>query len=865
MRLRGIGFWLAVVAVAVLSATAMTGVSAMAGAGAVTVKAQEPADDPSLVYVTNRSTNGAGHYNVSVVNPAPPGTITKNIQVEGGPEGIAVTPDGTKAYVANNFAGTVSVIDTANEQVENTIFIGFVGPRGVAVNPDGSEVYIANAFSDTVSVISTTTNTVTATIRVGFAPQAVAFSPDGKTAYVANESTRNVSVINTATRAQTSTIPVDGAPTDVAVSPDGTKVYVTVSEGKVFVINTATSGVTATIPVGTRPLGVAVSPDGSRVYVTNSGSHTVSVIGTSNTVIGVIPGFNVPIGLAVSPDGAAVYVVNNGGHSLSVIEAMNDRIIETIPGFFSPYWVAVAPPPRVPPPPADVSITKSASPTVTASGTITYTLTVTNHGPGDAGDVTVQDELNQHLTGVSGLPPECMLIDATVTCDLGTMSVGEMRQVTFTARVARGVPAGTNIENCASVYSTTRETSEADKDQCAQTEVVPVPPVPANLSVVKTGPADVRPGGTITYTFTVANHGPGRARDVVVNDVLSDEFSAITGVPSGCTLADRTITCTIGTLAAGRSRTFTVTATVSAAATPGTEVQDCATVSATTPQTDDSHNESCTQTEVVTTPPPPPPTRVNVAITKSGPATTTPDGTATYTETVANHGPVGAQDTVVSDVFPAELTVIGVPSGCALADRTITCTVGTLAADASKTFTETARVSADAAPESVVENCATVESSTPDSDLADNGSCTPATVESVPPPDTDVTITKTGPAGVSGGAEAVYTLTVANVTGVDAHDVVVGDVFADEVTVTAIPSGCSLAGRTLTCVIGLLPAGATRTFSVTVTLARDLVPGSVVENSATVYTDTTETDLPNNASTVETVVSPGPPPVPVTG
>src|SRR5262249_42312843 len=41
---------------------------------------------------------------------------------------------------------------------------------GVAVTPDGSKVYVANPTDDNVAVIPTATNTVTATIPVGKAP-----------------------------------------------------------------------------------------------------------------------------------------------------------------------------------------------------------------------------------------------------------------------------------------------------------------------------------------------------------------------------------------------------------------------------------------------------------------------------------------------------------------------------------------------------------------------------------------------------------------------------------------------------------------------------------------------------------------------
>jgi YVTN family beta-propeller protein len=56
-----------------------------------------------------------------------------------------------------------------------------IGPVGVAVTPDGTHAYVANAFSKNVSVIDTASNTVVATVAVGTGPDGVAITPDGKT------------------------------------------------------------------------------------------------------------------------------------------------------------------------------------------------------------------------------------------------------------------------------------------------------------------------------------------------------------------------------------------------------------------------------------------------------------------------------------------------------------------------------------------------------------------------------------------------------------------------------------------------------------------------------------------------------------
>jgi len=88
----------------------------------------------------------------------------------------------------------VSVIDTSTNTVVATVEVG-ASPFGVAVSPDGTRVYVANESDDTVSVINTSTNTVTDTVPVGDGPWAVAVNPAGTRIYVTNEDDNTVSVI----------------------------------------------------------------------------------------------------------------------------------------------------------------------------------------------------------------------------------------------------------------------------------------------------------------------------------------------------------------------------------------------------------------------------------------------------------------------------------------------------------------------------------------------------------------------------------------------------------------------------------------------------------------------------------------------
>lgn len=269
--------------------------------------------DGATAYVAN---SGSG--TVSVIDTVT-NTVIATIDVGTYPDGVAVSPNRSRLYVTNSGSNTVSVIDTSTNTVTTTIDVGN-SPRGVAISPNGNRVFVTNYRSNTVSVVDTTRNTVIATIRVGINPEGVAVDPDGTAVYVANQGSGTVSVISTGGFIHvTNTIGVGiYRPQRAVVSPDGSRLYVTnYFSGDVLVIDTRTNKVTTSIHVGGNPQTVSVSPDGSRLYVASTGS-TLSVIdAAANAVIAHIGAD--AYGVAVSPDGTRVYVTNPNSNTVSVI------------------------------------------------------------------------------------------------------------------------------------------------------------------------------------------------------------------------------------------------------------------------------------------------------------------------------------------------------------------------------------------------------------------------------------------------------------------------------------------------------------------------------------------------------------------
>jgi uncharacterized repeat protein (TIGR01451 family) len=116
---------------------------------------------------------------------------------------------------------------------------------------------------------------------------------------------------------------------------------------------------------------------------------------------------------------------------------------------------------------------------------------------------------------------------------------------------------------------------------------------------------------------------------------------------------------------------------------------------------------------------------------------------------------------------------------------------------------------------------------------------------------TDLQIGKTvEPEHPNAGEEAVYTITVDNTGSSDAENVVVTDELPAEVGYLADTDTCSGVAvgdtGTLTCELGTIPAGGSVSFQIKVLIDADLGGATSITNTASVTSDTGDTNLANN-------------------
>jgi YVTN family beta-propeller protein len=280
---------------------------------------------------------------------------------------IAVTPSGRVAYVVVNEIlgcadGYLVPVNLVSGAAGKPIPVGDLAsynsqsPGGIAITPDGTTAYVSDSCGDTVTPVDLATGAAGTPITVGANPEGIAIAPDGETAYVTNGSGNTVTPIDLATGTAETRITVGAAgsdPDSIALTPDGSTAYVTLNgSDAVMPINLASGTAGSAIPIGmsTFPDSIAITPDGATAYVANFFGNSVTPVNLATQTAGTpidLPGFNFPESIAIDPDGSVAYTADNQSGLVTPINLATNTAgaAEMLPGdtsqvvTFGPGWV----------------------------------------------------------------------------------------------------------------------------------------------------------------------------------------------------------------------------------------------------------------------------------------------------------------------------------------------------------------------------------------------------------------------------------------------------------------------------------------------------------------------------------------------
>jgi YVTN family beta-propeller protein len=249
-----------------------------------------------------------------------------------------------KAYVGNFADNTVSVIDTANDQVVATVPVA-VGPHGMAMTLDGRTVFVSGDGSSEVSVIDTATDKVTKVIEVGKAPNGVALTPDGKLLLVTVYGDDRIAFVDTATQSVVGSVAVP-KPHTISINPDGKLAYITTQEPGHFaltVVDLAARKVVRSVPLEKTPRDGEFSYDGKTFYFTEAGVSAIEVLDpASDKIVAEIPTGVSPHFVGLFRSAPLGMVVVQGPGEVQLFDPATNKPVRSTPVGKQPHWLALS-------------------------------------------------------------------------------------------------------------------------------------------------------------------------------------------------------------------------------------------------------------------------------------------------------------------------------------------------------------------------------------------------------------------------------------------------------------------------------------------------------------------------------------------
>ena len=440
----------------------------------------------------------------------------------------------------------------------------------------------------------------------------------------------------------------------------------------------------------------------------------------------------------------------------------------------------------------DLAIAKNGPASVAGNGALSYTLAISNGGPAAADGAIVTDAAVANFAATTvtcgsnlggAACPGAPTIGALQGAGIAVPTLPAGGSLVFTVS---GTAAATGSITNAGTVAAPAGLTDSNPANNSASKTTAIAATIADLSVQKSGPAQLLLNGQITYTLQVVNLGPGAANGATVTDISS---GLLTPQLTACNAAGGA-SCpalvlpvpvagpwTIPTLPAGGAVTFTVTGTAPAAAgLVANSVSVAPPVGISDPNP--ANNTSQVSTQAVSSLPPA--TTADLAIIKSGPSAVGVTGVVTYTVVISNAGPAAANGATVTDLPSLNLSspalVACSTTGGATCPAVVlpspvagAWTLPALPAGSSVTLT----IAGTAPP--VIGTLTNVIGVVPplgiaDPDLSNNNAQAITQMGAGAPPNTaDVVLTKTGPGTVGAGALVSYTLTLTNL-GPDAAD-----------------------------------------------------------------------------------------------
>jgi YVTN family beta-propeller protein len=294
--------------------------------------------DPVEVYVALEEADS-----VAVLDAAT-NAVLRTIPVGSRPYAVAANPARSEVYVTNRGDATVSVISTVSQTVVATIpAADLIDPIDVAVSRDGSKAYVVDQAWSWVAAIDLSSRTLEPNLEGG-PPGAwsITMDPVRDVAYVSGLDM--VVAFDLAVGVPADTIPGFLASEHTAVTPDGSELWLTdVGNTDVLVVDLSTNTLVATIDGIVRPIGIAMGA--SQAWVASEPIVPIDIATRSVGAPIPVPADFTPARILLPADGRTAFVSEeSSGTRVAVVDLTSGTVVSILPVGSAPAGLAVIEP-----------------------------------------------------------------------------------------------------------------------------------------------------------------------------------------------------------------------------------------------------------------------------------------------------------------------------------------------------------------------------------------------------------------------------------------------------------------------------------------------------------------------------------------
>jgi len=267
----------------------------------------------------------------------------RRIKVDRGVHGLAVSPDGSRVYVASDKTGNFQIVDARSGKIVAQIPIGN-DPNQMTLTKDARFAYVPMRGEAKIAVVQLDPLRLVKKLSAPAGPHDAYTSADGSRIYVGAQFGNAIVVIDPATQSVLHTIPTADGVRPLEPSADGRTIYVALSNLLGFVVvDPATRKVVRRVELGTLPQGVPkpyrdtwthalqLSPNGRELWLADDINDLLRVVRLSDMKeIAQIRTGHFPHWFALRPDGKVLFASLWFSDAVAAVDVANRKVLENI-------------------------------------------------------------------------------------------------------------------------------------------------------------------------------------------------------------------------------------------------------------------------------------------------------------------------------------------------------------------------------------------------------------------------------------------------------------------------------------------------------------------------------------------------------